>query len=51
MVLYTPIKTNKGDNAEAYNFKNHKAGAGQCNCTKNRMLSRAVRNPKRTARD
>jgi hypothetical protein len=45
------MKTNKGDNAEAYNFKNHKAGAGQCNRRKNRMLSNVDNNSKRAATD
>lgn len=51
MVLNKPIKTNKGDKAEAYNFKNHKAGEGQCSCRKNRMLRSAVVNPRRAASD
>ena len=39
----TPIKASNGDNAETYNFKNHKAGAGQLSRMKSRMLMIALK--------
>ena len=50
-MLNNPIKTRKGDNAETYNFKNHKPGAGQRNRRNNRLLSSTDRRPGTTARN
>jgi hypothetical protein len=51
MVMSTPNNTSIGDNADAYNFKNHKNGAGQCKGLKNKRLVSAVKIPRRTASD
>ena len=50
MVHSTPIRKRKGDNAEAYSFKNHKAGAGQSNRRKSGILISAARQPETAAR-
>ena len=50
IVLNTPIKKSKGDNAETYNFKNHNAGAGQRNRKKRVILINATRHPENAAR-
>lgn len=49
MMPNEPIKTKMGDKAETYNFKSHKAGAGQRNRKKMVMLKSAAKQPKTDA--
>jgi hypothetical protein len=44
-VVSIPIRRSNGDKAETYNFKNHNAGAGQCNRRKRVKLISATRKP------
>jgi hypothetical protein len=46
MVVKRPVKVSSGDNAQAYSFKNHKAGAGHLNRRKSKMLGSEARPPK-----
>jgi len=43
MMLKIPINANSGDNADTYNFKNHKTGEGHLNLRKRGMLKMAAR--------
>jgi hypothetical protein len=49
-VFNIPTSRSIGDNAEAYNFKIHKAGAGQCKRRKSRIPISAATQPETAAR-
>ena len=50
IVLNTPIKKSKGDNAEANSFTIHNMGAGQCSRREMGKLMSAAKQPETAAR-